>query len=416
MADLSGILVARRPILDMRRRLVGYKLRFQAASADPLEAAAETGRRALRELASRAGWEGLVGRRFAFLDGPPDLLAQDVVESLPKAQVVFEIPVLDAVSPSFRMRCRQLRKQGFRLTLGDFEPGDEREALLREVDYVKLDPCAIHPQGLRLLLHNLRRFTPSLIAEGVETRDAFEWCRRLGFELVEGYCFAQSASRSGFAGDATRRVVFELVRRLREEDDLARIEQMLEQNPPLAARLLGLVNSVALARVERIDSIRRALVLLGDRQLERWLLMLLFAGCDASGASNLLLQTAAARGRLMERLVQQQEGEEAAKASGEADRAFAAGLLSLIDVLLDAPAAEVLERLHVEAEIRSAVLEGTGRLGALLTLAVRLERGDFEAVRSSLDLLGLRPEGLLFVQCDAYRWAEAADLAPAEEP
>lgn len=65
--------------------------------------------------------------------------------------------------------------------------------------------------------------------------------------------------------------------------------------------LLRLVNSVAVGARTRISNFSQAIAILGRRQLQRWLQLLIYANNLAEGNSwNPLMQLAATRGRLIE--------------------------------------------------------------------------------------------------------------------
>jgi c-di-GMP-related signal transduction protein len=91
----------------------------------------------------------------------------------------------------------------------------------------------------------------------------------------------------------------------------------------------------------------------------------------------------------------------------ESDRAFMAGILSLIDVLFEVPMAELVGKLNVVEDVRSALLYRSGTLGNLLLLAEKLERADFAAVNGQLDLCGLSLDQLLAAQLETISWSDA---------
>jgi EAL and modified HD-GYP domain-containing signal transduction protein len=88
------------------------------------------------------------------------------------------------------------------------------------------------------------------------------------------------------------------------------------------------------------------------------------------------------------------------------DDAFLAGALSLTGALLAQPAADMLAALPVRADVRDAVLTRSGRLGALLTLAERIEQTDIAAIeRLLVDLPGLDPVRINDAWMGAIEWA-----------
>ena len=132
--------------------------------------------------------------------------------------------------------------------------------------------------------------------------------------------------------------------------------------------------------------------------------MLLYTSDRANRSLNSpLLQLAAARGKLMEQLAARQAGTQGVLK----DLAFMTGILSLMDVLLEMPLADVLAELNVPVPVEAALLRREGELGALLSLTEQLEKDDSAGVTSSLHKLsGVVKEGeLMSLQLAAYRWA-----------
>lgn len=90
------------------------------------------------------------------------------------------------------------------------------------------------------------------------------------------------------------------------------------------------------------------------------------------------------------------------------DAAFMTGIFSLVHVVVDLQPAEIVDKLHLAADIRSAILAGKGELGALLGIARATERGDIEAIdaRRLADpaLDALTPALLASLQVEAAAW------------
>jgi EAL and modified HD-GYP domain-containing signal transduction protein len=147
----------------------------------------------------------------------------------------------------------------------------------------------------------------------------------------------------------------------------------LQKDPSLTYHILRLVNSAALITANKINSVKQALSILGRRRLTRWLQLLLFAvGNDQRPAP--LVELAARRGKFMELLVEHWTH----RTGTLHDRAYMAGVFSLVDALLGLPMQEVLQHLGLEEEIEDALLRRKGQLGKLLELCERVEAADFD--------------------------------------
>jgi len=121
-------------------------------------------------------------------------------------------------------------------------------------------------------------------------------------------------------------------------------------------------------------------VILGQRQLQRWLQLLLFTQGADGVVGQPLLTLAAGRGKLMELMMahlapQQRE---------QADQAFMVGVLSLLDALFGAPLPELLAELNLADPVRVALLTHQGTLGRLLNIILRAEQNQFDELIAEL--------------------------------
>ena len=155
---------------------------------------------------------------------------------------------------------------------------------------------------------------------------------------------------------------------LSKEAELHLIEQLFKRNPELNIKLIRFMNSACFYTGRNIASIRQSLALLGYRKLQKWVTLLLFAGTDEEMDTNPLLERAAIRGRIAELLAQRACADETL-----ADSAFMAGVLSLADVLFEMPMEQALKELNLSVDIRDALTEGKGFLGALVSIVEALE-------------------------------------------
>ncbi len=176
------------------------------------------------------------------------------------------------------------------------------------------------------------------------------------------------------------------------------IEATLKQDPQLSVQLLRLVNSAAFAPAARISSFAHAITMLGRRQLQRWLQLLLYAGQSAAAGGNPLLTVAALRASLMEGLCKANRGDKAIQ-----DEAFMVGMFSLLDRLFGKPLADIVGPLNLVRDVNDALLTRSGKLGELLDLVEKAETGP-DAIVSELRRAGIGNEAWCRAQIEALRW------------
>lgn len=160
-----------------------------------------------------------------------------------------------------------------------------------------------------------------------------------------------------------RGLLLKLMSLVTADADSEEIEAVVKRDPNLSFQLLKLVNSVAFAPGKKIASFGQAITLLGRRQLQRWLQLLLYARQSGKHAPSLLLPRAALRAGLMEALAKQRQ-----EPHERQDHAFMVGMFSLLDQLFGIPLAEVLTPLNLPEEVVAALLRGEGPFGPLLAL------------------------------------------------
>lgn len=202
-----------------------------------------------------------------------------------------------------------------------------------------------------------------------------------------------------FCSGPTQTLLLKILAQIARDAETRDIEATLKQDPQLSVQLLRLVNSVAFSPDTQIHSFAHAITLLGRRQLQRWLQLLLFASHASETQSNPLLARAALRATLMEGLCKAAGGGPAAQ-----DEAFMVGMFSLLEALLSQPLAAIIGPLKLAVDVSNALLQHAGVLGDMLTLVETAEQ-EPDAVAAALERIGINSETWCKAQIDALSWA-----------
>ena len=199
------------------------------------------------------------------------------------------------------------------------------------------------------------------------------------------------------------RYAFMVLSLIAEDASTEALEAVFRQETKLAYSLLRLVNSAANAPRSPITCFSQAINLLGRRQLQRWLQLLVYADPNNGQQPNPLLQKAAARGRLMEIL----SGHLAAQTGIEhlSDAAFMVGSFSLLDVLLNMSIGEILQQLSLPEAVTQALSAHHGALGELLRLVSAAESRDYATSVKQLASLPFNGDAYVDAQLQALNWA-----------
>jgi c-di-GMP phosphodiesterase len=397
---VNSIVLARQPILDRRESVVGYALRYRPLGPsgqleDPETPIASVIVGALAEI----GLEKLVGERPAYIEVTPQFLHSVDRLPLPPERVVLEVAATPHHDADLLQALHDVVKGGFRVAIVGVMPGGADEALWRLARAVKLDSGAVAGGGDEVndLLVGLRRRGLHLIAEGVETPEQYEAMRALGFDAFQGQYFAAPRSIREVVAPTHRLGALVSLTQGAAGATLEDLERHISEDPGLSYRFVRLANSAFYGGRTPVGSIRQALMRLGAASVSQWIM--LFALSKMTDRPQHLLNTAVHRARLCELL---------ARGCPDAvpERAFSAGLFSVLDALLDRPMRELVADLCLDDRLATAITDHRGPEGRLLAAVLAYERADFAACT--------QPDVPLVNVANAY-WhaAEWADYATA---
>jgi EAL and modified HD-GYP domain-containing signal transduction protein len=403
------LFLGRQPILDRSQNLAAFELLFRAGhfNGAQIEDDVFASATVINHAFSEMGMEAVLGKHPGFINLSAPLIMSDVIELLPRSKVVLEILETVRVTDALAQRCKALKQMGFTLALDDYTGREEVfKPLLDVVDIVKVDVQRMDDQALERITASLKKLPVRLLAEKLDTGAQVDRCIELGYELFQGYYFAHPSIITGKRLTRAETALMRLLGLLLSDGRTPEMEHVFQENPDLGLNLMKLVNSAAVAGQVRIQSLHQAIAVLGREQLLRWLHLLLFTLSSAPGAEfpSPLLLLAATRGRMMELIARALRPQD----SAFHDRAFVAGILSLVNALLGMPMSEILGSMPVPAEVRSALVERAGNLGAMLLLVEALEEAELIGIEKALDRVpGLEHGPVMGMQIEAMRWANS---------
>lgn len=395
--------LARQPILNSSENLVAYELLFRRALAGPANVVDDLSATAsVIAHASELGIVNVIGGALGFFNVDAAVLMCDFVKFLPSDKVVLEILETVEVTPEVVARVSELAKQGFTFALDDVTCcNDGLRQLLPLVKIIKIDITGMNEVELTRLVGNFEG--KLLLAEKVETIEQFRICMGLGFHYFQGYYFARPVILSGKKLAPSQVVIMQLMALIASDADTAEVELGIKKDASLVLTLLRLANSPGVGMTQRIDSLGQALTVLGRRQLQRWLQIMLYADNKSGHFTSPLLQLASTRGKLLELITEKLCPDNRAMA----DTAFTVGIMSLMDTLFGQPMDEILGQVSVVDEVSDALLYRKGFYGDLLKLAEYIERIEQTGALliPTLHKLGLSIEDLYALQLSAFEWS-----------
>ncbi len=403
---MKEVYLGRLPILDSKQNLVAFELLFRSDQKNTVTVTDNSAASAnvIIDTYGQLGIENVIGKRRGFIKVDTELLMHDAICMLPKKHVVLEILRSVEINDAIIHRCTFLKQKGYQLALSNVVQLDKRfDRIMPLINVVKINITALKQNDLISLIRKLKRSPVLFLAEKVENQEIARNCIALNFQMLQGFYFAKPEIISGKRIDPSKLSLLKLLLLVVKDSDVTEIENELKYQPGLSYNLLRMVNSAASGMPSTINSIKRAIMILGRKQLQRWIQILLYAAKQKDGsASDALMQTATVRGKLLEFIAIADRPHD----KNHHDRAFMVGTLSLLDTLLGIEMSELVSSLSIQKDMSDALLNRRGYLGRQLELIEAHEKGEFEKVSSMLAELGfLSISEFTRMELEAAAWA-----------
>ncbi len=391
---------ARQPILDRNKELYAYELLFRDGleNAFPDIDGDEATSRMIEGSQFSFGLDDFLGDKPGFINFTLETLQKKYPSMLPKEQVVIEI--LETVQPGKRLLalCQQLKEQGYVLALDDYIHQPVWRHFYPFIDIIKIDFRSTSTDTIHQVKAAIAEFPQiKLLAEKVETNEEFQLALDMGFSYFQGYFFSKPEMMQSKALSPAQMTLAELLYETSKSDmDLGKITEVFQRDVHLSYKLLRYSNSAIFKRRAEIETIKQALVVLGQAELKKFL-SLLFTAQISSDKPAELMRMSMTRARFAEGL---------ALLHGKVDtaKAFLTGLMSLMDAILDEPIDSVMSKLPLAKEIKEALVDKQGILADYIQLIQFYETGNWQEANKAIDSMQLPGDQVPDAYHTAIQW------------
>jgi EAL and modified HD-GYP domain-containing signal transduction protein len=386
--------VGRQAIFTKELKVAAYELLYRdsmenrAKFSDVNQASATTMLNAFVDL----GLESLVGELPVYVNLPAAFLLGRYPIPWDPSRIVLEVledvPVTDELVEALR----GFKARGYAIALDDFELTETTRALLPLADVIKIDVLGKTKEQVAAEVAALRPTGAKLLAEKVSTQDEMEFFRTLDFDYYQGFFLEMPIVTKGRRLPHHRTTLIQLLAKLYDPKlDLRALERLLAGDVGLTVRLLRLASSAALSRGTPVGTIAQAVQRLGTQQLAALVVIIMVSGFDDKPVE--LITQSLVRARTCELVSTRTH-------LATPEQLFTAGLLSLLDAMLDQPLPELVKQLPLTQMIKDALF-GNGLGSTILAAARAQDRCDFDAIAAT----GLPPDVVTESWREAVSWA-----------
>lgn len=374
---LNSLAICYAPLIDRNRKAIGTRLTMLSARPQdrmPVGTMLE----ALNSVWPDANQAVLVAPLDATID-------DSACAWQPPRNAILEVPAVSLRDPEVQASVQRLFRDGKRLALRGRGDVPLPPALLACFEYVLIhiaeerrghaDRRPIAGPG------STARRVPFIIT-GVQAVADVDSAFDRGAAASVGWPLDDPRHRSARPLQPGQAVVLELLRLVRDDAELTKIDTTLKRDPALAFKLLRLVNSAAFGLPVQITSFQHAVMMLGYKKMMRWLSLLLATA--SKDANTFPLMHASIRRGLFLEYVGADDNQPEVR-----DELFITGAFSMLDRITGAPFEQLFELISLSENVTDAIVRRQGPYAAYLALIESIERSDPIGLTKQLDALAL---------------------------
>jgi len=400
---MKEVFIGRQPILDRNVETFGYELLFRDKEENfaIIKDSIETTARVVVNLITYMDFRELISNKKGFINVSPEFIEGELIDVLPENKIVLEISDVERLNKFVIDSIEKVKEKGYQVALDDTNFNEILTPLLEVVDYVKVNIKKYSDHELKEITDFLKRYSVKLIAVRVETEKDFLFTKELGFDYFQGFFFEKPTIKREKKLPSYKLALLKLLKMAILEQSINEMAEVIKGYPDLSYKLLRYVNSPFFYLRNKISSVQQTLSILGYRNIQIWTVLQLFASEGGDIKFNPALEKAVIRGKMMEIL--------ASKITSDIDvieKAYLAGMLSLIHVVLSKPLNEILNELYIDEDIKNAIIHRKGMLGHIIASMEELDRDKIDEARKHLSKVNLGLEELLSAELEAITFYE----------
>ena len=391
---MKNAMVGRQPILDKNENLFAYELLFRSPESNEITNGEKATAEVITNSLESIGLSNLTQNKPAFINFTSKMIKNKIFDILSSESIYIEILETVKVDKELIEICKELKSEGFKIVLDDFEFEESLIELVKIADIIKIDflnsTKKIRKDTLNLIKSKYNQKV-EFLAEKVEDYSQFQEAKEFNYDYYQGFYFTKPDIVSGKKVEPFRLSYVNILEELNKENpNFREIEKNIKQDLSMSYSLLRLVNSAAYGY--DINSIRQGIVILGVDKLKKWSLLYSFKSINSS-KPDILLKTSLIRAYFAESLKKHLNIDE---------DLFILGMFSLIDAYLDRNLEEILSQISMKEEFKEALISKEGKLGDVLKIIDIYEKSNWKSLKE----FSLKPEILFNDYLKAIEKAE----------
>ncbi|MCL1852231.1 MAG: HDOD domain-containing protein [Peptococcaceae bacterium] len=412
------IFIVATPIFDANMVVEAYDLKYQRCDL-PLGSARMTAEldgatfSPGLEFLNSVGTDAFTNNKKIFVPVDQYLLLANFADlsSIPPELLVCVINKDFPLEPRFLLRCMKMKQRGYFFALNNVQYTLKTAVLFELADYIILNTDS-KDFGDNLLEVRTKKPSAVAICTNIESKDFFNKIKGIPNALFEGRFYSRPLSKGVKKISPLKSNALQLLKAVGSEEEpdfeVSDIAKYIQRDAALSIALLRFINSPAIGLRQKVNSISHAIAMLGLKQTRKWVMAAISAYL-AFDEPNELTRLILVRAKFAENLASTFHME---NQSGDL---FLMGVLSLLDVVMEAPISVALREVSAKQVIFDALASHEGPFYHVLELIFAYEHADWERVSQIMILNALTAEGIQGAFLNAMLWYKQLLLDNEEE-
>jgi len=363
----QNIYIAKQPILNGDGEIFAYELLYRDSEiSSNIKSRKQATASVLSSTLNKFGINKLLGEHKAFVKADEEFILNNVVSSIPKEYFIFALQLDGEVSKKINKRIELLHSEGYMFAINDClfdaEIIKNYETILKYISYIKVD---VNTPAKNL--EAVRDLDLEIIATKVEDIDKEQLAKDMGADYLQGYFFCKPKVEKQEKFDSEVENLVRLSNKLMQDCSIDELVEEFEKSPIVTIQLLKYANSGLFQFRQKLSSIKQIITLVGKTKLTQWLMLIIYATPKGEVNSNpLLFDRVRSRTYLMQEIARHVDKE-------IVSNAYFVGVISLMDTLFSVSKRTLMHELHVDKDIKDAILRKEGVLGEMYSFVLALE-------------------------------------------
>ncbi len=399
--EKANIFIARQPIFDNQSHVFAYELLYRSDMENRAFIANDQ-LATIKVIANSLliGLQKLTDNKKAFINFDQKLLLAHA--PLLFSRDILGVEIVETIQPELYVirECSRIKRAGYSIVLDNFAYDESLRPFIDMADLIKVNFKTASTLERRNVIERVNAPHIKFIASKIENREEFQEAVAFGYTYFQGFFFRKPSLVSRQEMPGYKANYLNILRKIYDPNfNIEEIESIIKHDVSLAYKLFRFINSASYGFRVEIRSISHALLLLGKREIKRWLTIIVMSGIGKEKPMELMV-TAVIRARFLESIAEE------FKLEDHPSDLFLIGMFSLVEAFIDLPMSEILAELPLDDHVKTVLMGEDGQSYDILGCVKAFEKGEWETVSSIAQKHKLNEEKLAVLYLDAVEWSK----------